>query len=81
MTVAQEGPSALEEALSGRYELLILDLGAARMDGLEVCRQIRSNRSDLAVLMLTARTDEVDFVVGLDAAPTTTSVNRSVSPN
>lgn len=37
------------------------------MDGLEVCRQIRATRSDLAVLMLTARTDEVDFVVGLDA--------------
>ncbi len=67
VTVAQEGPSALEQALSGRYELLILDLGLPGMDGLEVCRQIRSNRSDLAVLMLTARTDEVDFVVGLDA--------------
>src|SRR3546814_12236234 len=37
------------------------------MDGLEVCRQIRAHRTSLAVLMLTARTDEVDFVVGLDA--------------
>src|SRR3546814_3307243 len=37
------------------------------MDGLEVCRQIRAHRTALAVLMLTARTDEVDFVVGLDA--------------
>jgi DNA-binding response OmpR family regulator len=37
------------------------------MDGLEVCRRIRAVRPNLAVLMLTARTDEVDFVVGLDA--------------
>lgn len=37
------------------------------MDGLEVCRQIRASTAELAVLMLTARTDEVDFVVGLDA--------------
>lgn len=37
------------------------------MDGLEVCRQIRSARSTVPVLVLTARTDEVDFVVGLDA--------------
>jgi len=47
--------------------LLILDLGLPGMDGLEVCRQVRANRSEVAVLMLTARTDEVDFVVGLDA--------------
>ena len=37
------------------------------MDGLEVCRRIRPDHPDLPVLMLTARTDEVDFVVGLDA--------------
>ncbi|MBD8053450.1 response regulator transcription factor [Rhodococcus ruber] len=67
VTVEQTGPDALERALSGEYELLILDLGLPGIDGLEVCRQIRAHRSDLAVLMLTARTDEVDFVVGLDA--------------
>jgi DNA-binding response OmpR family regulator len=37
------------------------------MDGLEVCRQLRSAKSTVPVLVLTARTDEVDFVVGLDA--------------
>ena len=37
------------------------------MDGLEVCRRLRPDFPDLPVLMLTARTDEVDFVVGLDA--------------
>ncbi|MFM9377776.1 response regulator transcription factor [Gordonia sp. VNK21] len=65
--VAQTGPEALELARSGSYGLLILDLGLPGMDGLEVCRRIRAERPQLAVLMLTARTDEVDFVVGLDA--------------
>ncbi len=65
--VVGTGPAALEAALSGAYALVILDLGLPDMDGLEVCRRIRAERPQLAVLMLTARTDEVDFVVGLDA--------------
>ncbi|MFT4085786.1 MAG: response regulator transcription factor [Gordonia sp. (in: high G+C Gram-positive bacteria)] len=65
--VATTGPEALEKALSGSFGLLILDLGLPGMDGLEVCRRIRAERPQMAVLMLTARTDEVDFVVGLDA--------------
>ncbi|TQF66034.1 response regulator transcription factor [Rhodococcus spelaei] len=67
VTVEQTGPETLELALKGSFDLLILDLGLPGMDGLEVCRQLRGAGSDLAVLMLTARTDEVDFVVGLDA--------------
>jgi len=47
--------------------LVILDLGLPDLDGLEVCRRIRASGKDLPVLMLTARTDEADFVVGLDA--------------
>ncbi len=47
--------------------LAILDLGLPDLDGLEVCRRIRTAGRDLPVLMLTARTDEADFVVGLDA--------------
>ena len=47
--------------------LVILDLGLPDLDGLEVCRRIRAAGKDLPVLMLTARTDEADFVVGLDA--------------
>jgi DNA-binding response OmpR family regulator len=67
VTVEQTGPAALQQALEGDFDLFILDLGLPGMDGLEVCRQIRAHRTSLAVLMLTARTDEVDFVVGLDA--------------
>lgn len=65
--VAATGPEAVEAALTGDFDLLILDLGLPGMDGLEVCRLVRRDAADLAVLLLTARTDEVDFVVGLDA--------------
>ncbi|MGI8867510.1 MAG: response regulator transcription factor [Mycobacteriales bacterium] len=67
VVVNRDGPSALETALSGQVSLVLLDLGLPGMDGLEVCRQIRAAKSTVAVLVLTARTDEVDFVVGLDA--------------
>ena len=61
------GPAALHRADDGEVDLLVLDLGLPEMDGLEVCRRLRRTRPDLPVLMLTARADEVDFVVGLDA--------------
>jgi DNA-binding response OmpR family regulator len=65
--VRGDGVDALERVLVGHVDLLVLDLGLPRMDGLEVCRRLRPDFPDLPVLMLTARTDEVDFVVGLDA--------------
>ncbi|GAB20892.1 putative two-component response regulator [Gordonia polyisoprenivorans NBRC 16320 = JCM 10675] len=65
--VVGTGTQALERVADGRFELLILDLGLPEIDGLEVCRRVRVEQPELAVLMLTARTDEVDFVVGLDA--------------
>src|SRR3954468_7434491 len=65
--VVGDGYSALNCAGHQRVDLLVLDLGLPGMDGLDVCRRLRRTRPDLPVLMLTARTDEVDFVVGLDA--------------
>ena len=64
--VCTDGLSALEEALRSP-DLLVLDLGLPKMDGLEVCRRLRQQGSTVPVLVLTARADEVDTVVGLDA--------------
>jgi DNA-binding response OmpR family regulator len=65
--VVADGPGALAMASSGGIDLLVLDLGLPEMDGLEVCRRLRAAGIGIPVLMLTARADEVDFVVGLDA--------------
>jgi DNA-binding response OmpR family regulator len=61
-----DGPSALSGA-AGSVDLVVLDLGLPGMDGLDVCRELRSRGNDVPVLVLTARADEVDTVVGLDA--------------
>lgn len=59
------GRGALNE-IEG-VDLVILDLGLPDMDGLDVAREIRAQESAVPILILTARTDEVDMVVGLDA--------------
>ena len=64
--VRGDGAEALEVALQG-VDLVVLDLGLPGMDGLDVCRRLRAAGSSVPVLILTARTDEVDTVVGLDA--------------
>lgn len=67
VVVVCDGHTALAWADQEEIGLLVLDLGLPGMDGLDVCRRLRRVRPDVPVLMLTARTDEVDFVVGLDA--------------
>lgn len=67
VTLVTDGPTALSEALAGSTDLLVLDLGLPGMDGLDVCRSLRGRGSTLPVLVLTARTDVPDLVVGLDA--------------
>ncbi|MBR5951087.1 MAG: response regulator transcription factor, partial [Actinomycetaceae bacterium] len=55
------------EALGQACDLLILDLGLPDMEGLDVARKARSRGLTFPILILTARSDEVDMVVGLDA--------------
>ena len=62
-----DGPETLEAAKNGGIDLIVLDIGLPRVDGLEVCRRIRSTGQSVPVLILTARADEVDTVIGLDA--------------
>ena len=65
--VSADGPGTLEVARAGGIDLIVLDIGLPRLDGLEVCRRLRSDGQTVPVLILTARADEVDTVIGLDA--------------
>jgi DNA-binding response OmpR family regulator len=65
--VRDDGLAAFEYARGGEVDLVLLDLGLPTMDGLEVCRRLRAAGMTAPVLMLTARADEVDTIVGLDA--------------
>jgi DNA-binding response OmpR family regulator len=64
VTVAVDGPAALAAARAESPDVVILDLMLPGIDGLEVCRQLRTF-ADAYVLMLTARSEEVDRIVGL----------------
>jgi two-component system phosphate regulon response regulator OmpR len=65
VTVASRGVSALERLAETDYDAVVLDLMLPDMDGLDVCRRLRAN-DDTPVLMLTARGDAVDRIVGLE---------------
>src|SRR5512142_2287643 len=62
---AHDGQAALDRVKADRPNLLILDLMLPKIDGWQVCRKIRAD-SDLPILMLTARDDDVDKIVGLE---------------
>jgi two-component system response regulator MprA len=63
---AVDGVEALTEASQFVPDLVILDLGLPRLDGVEVCRRLRAE-GDVPILILTARTDTEDRVEGLDS--------------
>jgi len=62
---ATDGRAALDRFAEGSYDLVVLDLMLPQLDGLEVCRRIRA-RSTVPIIMLTARAEEIDKVVGLE---------------
>jgi two-component system alkaline phosphatase synthesis response regulator PhoP len=63
---ARDGVEGLERALEESPDLVVLDVMMPRMSGLEVCRQLRAKRASIPIIMLTARGQEVDKVVGLE---------------
>jgi two-component system alkaline phosphatase synthesis response regulator PhoP len=63
--VASDGPSALRTARTGRPDLVVLDLGLPGIDGLDVARALRRD-GEIPIIMLTARTEESDKLVGLE---------------
>ncbi len=65
--LAEDGVEALEAINNERPDALVLDVMMPRLDGLEVCRQLRSTGDDLPILVLTARDSVSERVSGLDA--------------
>ncbi len=59
--------SAAVQTAGADTELVVLDLGLPDLDGIEVCRRLRGARPDMAILILSARDQELDVVAGLDA--------------
>lgn len=67
VTQRHDGVSGLDEALSGVYDLLVLDVMLPKMDGLTVLKTLRAQNGRLPVLMLTAKSELDDRVAGLDS--------------
>jgi two-component system response regulator MprA len=65
--VASDGQQALDSIVGSRPDAMVLDVMMPRLDGLQVCRQLRSSGDDLPILVLTARDLVSDRVAGLDA--------------
>lgn len=62
-----EGEQGLELATSVEYDLILLDRILPRLDGLSLCRQLRAQGNQTPILLMTARSDDMDIVAGLDA--------------
>lgn len=64
--IANDGKEGFEKALSERPSLILLDLMLPTMDGVEVCKELRSQKLNTPIIMLTAKDDEFDKVLGLE---------------
>jgi DNA-binding response OmpR family regulator len=63
---AADGPSALDAAEKHKPDLIVLDVMLPEIDGLEVCRRIRGKKDPVAILMVTARDEDIDKILGLE---------------
>lgn len=68
IVTASDGESAIKKAEEENPDLIILDLMLPKLDGIEVCRRLKSNpsTSHISIIMLTAKSDESDKIVGLE---------------
>lgn len=64
--VAYDGQEAVRKGETNDYDLIVLDLMLPGMDGMEVCKHLRTNKIDTPILMLTAKDEEFDKVLGLE---------------
>lgn len=63
---ATDGITGLQKAKTGDYSLIILDLMLPKLGGLDVCKQLRAEKTQTPILMLTSRSEEFDKVLGLE---------------
>ncbi len=63
---AYDGNVGLQKALSNKYDLIILDVMLPGPDGMEICRRLRAKENQTPILMLTAKAEEIDKVLGLE---------------
>ena len=63
---ASDGESALDKVTRQQPALMVLDVMLPKLDGLEVCRRVRASQSSTAILMLTARDEDIDKILGLE---------------
>ncbi|MGB8983445.1 MAG: response regulator transcription factor, partial [Anaerolineales bacterium] len=63
---ANDGESALQKVASQHPALVVLDVMLPKLDGFEVCRRLRASGNPTAILMLTARDEDIDKILGLE---------------
>ncbi|WP_159685794.1 response regulator transcription factor [Flavobacterium sp. 9R] len=66
LTKSHNGQEGLQLAVNNRYDLIILDVMLPEIDGIEICKRIRANKNFTPILMLTARNEEIDKIIGLE---------------
>ena len=65
-TTASNGEAGIRHALTNAFDLILLDITLPDIDGVEICRILRAEKISTPIIMLTARTEEIDKVIGLE---------------
>ena len=63
---AHDGEKGFDQAKKNKFDLIVLDVMLPKMDGLEICRRVRADKNNTPILMLTAKSEELDKVLGLE---------------
>jgi len=66
LDIAVDGPTGLEKSMTDSHKLIILDIMLPGLDGIEICRRLRAREINVPILMLTAKSQELDRVLGLE---------------
>ncbi len=66
VTKCSDGREGLQKALGQAFDLIVLDIMLPGMDGMEICRRIRAKENNTPIIMLTAKSEEIDKVLGLE---------------